>query len=131
MSQLPTIDALQQGIDAQQWLFLSGAEKGEEALKRAGLWLTGEQKQFDPQGGIDWSDDLMRQAALERAAYELYKMAGVASAGAAHKKDAQSLVWDYYGYDPDAEDGVREKAVAASVRPGPRPAVLDGFAGRY
>ena len=128
--QLPTLDALQQGIDGQQWLFLSGAEKGEEALKRAGLWLTGEQKHHDPKGGIDWSNELMQQAALERATYELYKIAGVASAGAAHKKDAQDLVWDYYGYDPDAEDGVREKAVTASVRKGRRPALLDGFAGR-
>ena len=86
----------------------------ERALARAEVWIV---SQFTREGMTpDFEDQIVREAWLKRALYELYCFVDRPDLAEAYREDARDLLSAFLG--KEGEKGGEEKVVAVKVRSG-------------
>lgn len=135
----PTIADLRSDMPAREYAMLteSGESAAEAALRKAKLWVLSRYRFAGRTADeVNWDDEIVREATLERAKYELY--AGIENEEPAKdkKENARELIEGILG-DLDrfkAGDSASGESVlgrpAAAVVAGSKPTWLTNFEGR-
>ena len=99
-----------------------------DAARKANLWVASRYRNCGlSSSDIDWDDDLVREAALERAKYEIYALQETEDVAEDKKENASELIGGVLG-GCGAEDG--DESPGSAVVAGEKPEWLGGFEGR-
>ena len=92
-----TVDDLKKEIKGYNYEALTGGDDsvGERCIEKATLWVTAKVRKCGVK--IDLDDDIVKQAILKRALYELYSFAENEGLAADKKEDAIELLRAYFG----------------------------------
>jgi hypothetical protein len=95
----------------------------ERALTKAKGWVLSRFRAYgeDP----SWEDDIVREATLKRALYELYAYAENEKVAADKRQDAIDLLGGILGRNADDADG--GKVATGSVKSGEKPELFDNW----
>jgi hypothetical protein len=96
---------------------------GDRALIRARGWVMARFRAYgeDP----DWNDDIVREATLKRALYELYSYAENEKVAADKRQDAVDLLAGILGRGSDPSQ--KGTISTGTVKPGFKPEMLDRY----
>jgi len=92
-----TLDDLKKEIKEYNYKTLTGGDDsvGERCIEKATLWVMAKVRKCGVE--IDLNDDIIKQAILKRALYELYSFAENEGLAADKKEDAIELLRAYFG----------------------------------
>lgn len=125
----PTADDLKQDMPARTWGYLEGDLNAGDALRKSEMWVMSMFRRHGiAEENTDWTDEVVIEAALERAKYELYKLHGAEAAGTDHRLDAKALLAGYFS--DDEQTGEPASSPAAAVVAASKPAWMQRFEGR-
>jgi len=90
-----------------------------DAARKARLWVASQYRQCGKEASdIDWSDDIVAEAALERSKYELYALQENEDVAADKKENASELLEAVLGECGDSgEDGAPGSAASSYEGP--------------
>lgn len=95
----------------------------ERAITKAKGWVLSRFRSYG--GDPDWEDEIVREATIKRALYELYAYAENEKVAADKRQDAIDLLGGILGTNKDdASDG---KVATGSVKSGEKPEIFDNW----
>ena len=119
-----TIEDLKKELSERDYRMLTDGDDAvaERALAKARVWVTARFKKCGKE--VDYEDELIKEAILKRALYELYSFAENEKVAADKKEDAEDLLEGVLGDCADSQEKYRP--VAAKVAAGePTPLAKD------
>jgi len=110
-----TIYDLQKELPEEEYEALTQGDDtiAERALTKAKIWLLSQFKKFGQ--SVDFEDEIVREAWLKRALYELFSYVGKEEAAIERKEDAKALLTGILGAQVVKGEGA---TVAVKIQPG-------------
>jgi len=99
-----------------------------DAARKATLWVVSRYRKCGKAAAdVDWNDDIVQEAAIERAKYEIYALQESEDVAADKKDNASDLIEAVLGGCGSDED---DSSPGSAVTAGKRPSFMDTYEGR-